>query len=117
MPSFDLVISGGTVATAGGISRCDVGISGGKIVALAENLTGGVQTIDAGGHLVLPGGIDAHCHLDQPQAEGLASAGAVMADGFESGSRSAAFGGTTTIIPFAVQHRGTSLRAAVADYH
>ena len=117
MPSFDLVISGGTVATAGGISRCDVGISGGKIVALAENLTGGVQTIDAGGHLVLPGGIDAHCHLDQPQAEGLASAGAVMADGFESGSRSAAFGGTTTIIPFAVQHRGTFLRAAVADYH
>lgn len=117
MSSFDLIISGGTVATSGGVSRCDVGISGGKIVALAEKLNGAARTIDAGGRLVLPGGIDAHCHLDQPQAEGLASGGAVMADGFESGSRSAAFGGTTTIIPFAVQHRGQSLRAAVADYH
>tara|TARA_R110002110_G_scaffold85816_2_gene223485 strand:+ start:69182 stop:70636 length:1455 start_codon:yes stop_codon:yes gene_type:complete len=115
--SFDLVISDGTVAAPGGISRCDVGITDGRIVALAERLTGGARTIDAGGKLVLPGGIDAHCHLDQPQAEGLASGGAVMADGFESGSRSAAFGGTTTIIPFAVQHRGQSLRAAVADYH
>lgn len=117
MSSFDLVIRGGTVATSGGVSRCDVGISGGKIVALAEKLNGAERSIDASGHLVLPGGIDAHCHLDQPQAEGLASGGAVMADGFESGSRSAAFGGTTTIIPFAVQHRGQSLRAAVADYH
>lgn len=117
MSSFDLIISGGTVATSGGVSRCDVGISDGKIVALAEKLNGAARTIDAGGRLVLPGGIDAHCHLDQPQAEGLASGGAVMADGFESGSRSAAFGGTTTIIPFAVQHRGQSLRAAVADYH
>jgi dihydropyrimidinase len=115
--TFDLVISGGTVATAGGVTRCDVGISNGKIVALGEKLNCGALTIDAGGHLVLPGGIDAHCHLDQPKAEGLASAGAVMGDGFESGSRSAVFGGTTTIIPFAVQHRGTSLRAAVADYH
>lgn len=117
MASFDLVIAGGTVATSGGVTRCDVGITGGKVAALAERLEGGEQTIDASGRLVLPGGIDAHCHLDQPRAEGLASGGAVMADGFESGSRSAAFGGTTTIIPFAVQHRGQSLRAAVADYH
>jgi dihydropyrimidinase len=117
MSRFDTIISGGTVVTGGGVSRCDVGISGGRIVALAEKLTGGDRTLDAGGRLVMPGGIDAHCHLDQPQAPGLASAGAVMADGFESGSRSAAFGGTTTIIPFAVQHRGESLRAAVADYH
>lgn len=117
MSTFDLVISGGTVATAGGVTRCDVGVTGGRIVALAERLTGGDRTIDASGRLVLPGGIDAHCHLDQPRAKGLASGGAIMADGFETGSRSAAFGGTTTIIPFAVQHRGQSLRAAVADYH
>ncbi|MBO6784984.1 MAG: dihydropyrimidinase, partial [Alphaproteobacteria bacterium] len=94
-----------------------VGISDGRIVALGEKLGSADHEIDATGKLVLPGGIDAHCHLDQPQAEGLASGGAVMADGFESGSRSAVFGGTTTIIPFAVQHRGQSLRAAVADYH
>jgi dihydropyrimidinase len=117
MSTFDLVISGGTVATAGGVTRCDVGVTGGRIVALAERLTGGERTIDATHRLVLPGGIDAHCHLDQPRAKGLASGGAIMADGFETGSRSAAFGGTTTIIPFAVQHRGQSLRAAVSDYH
>ena len=117
MTAFDLVIQGGTVVTAGDRSRCDVGIRGGKVVALAERLAGGERTIDATGRLVLPGGIDAHCHLDQPRAQGLASGGAVMADDFKSGSLSAAFGGTTTIIPFAVQHRGQSLREAVADYH
>ena len=117
MTSFDLIIRGGTVVTAGDRSRCDVGIRSGRVVALAEHLSGSERTIDATGRLVLPGGIDAHCHLDQPRAQGLASGGAVMADDFKSGSLSAAFGGTTTIIPFAVQHRGQSLREAVADYH
>jgi dihydropyrimidinase len=117
MTEFDLVIHGGTVATASDTFRSDVGIVGGKIVALAQSLSGAKQSIDATGKLVLPGGIDAHCHLDQPRAQGLASGGAIMADGFESGSLSAVFGGTTTIIPFAVQHRGQSVKAAVADYH
>ena len=117
MTEFDLVIRGGTVATASDTFRSDVGIVGGKIVALAQALGGAKQTIDATGKLVLPGGIDAHCHLDQPRAQGLASGGAIMADGFESGSLSALFGGTTTIIPFAVQHRGQSVKAAVEDYH
>lgn len=117
MSEFDLIIRGGTVATASDAFRSDVGITGGKIVALGSRLTGALRTIDASGKLVLPGGIDAHCHLDQPRAQGLASGGAIMADGFESGSLSAVFGGTTTIIPFAVQHRGQSVRAAVEDYH
>jgi dihydropyrimidinase len=118
MSTFDLIIRGGTVVTAADRFRCDVGVRGGRIAALADRLdVGGARVIDAAGQLVLPGGIDAHCHLDQPRAQGLASGGAVMADDFESGSRSAAFGGTTTIIPFAVQHRGQSLRAAVEDYH
>ena len=117
MTEFDLIIRGGTVATAADTFRSDVGITGGKIVALGASLDGAKQTIDASGKLVLPGGIDAHCHLDQPRAQGLASGGAIMADGFESGSLSAVFGGTTTIIPFAVQHRGQSVRAAVEDYH
>jgi dihydropyrimidinase len=94
-----------------------VGIAAGRVVAVAERLTGGERIIDAGGRLVLPGGIDAHCHLDQPQAPGLASKGAVMADGFRTGSISAAFGGTTSIVSFCVQHRGGSVTAAVADYH
>ena len=117
MSAFDLVIRGGTVVTAGDRAKCDVGIRDGKIVVLAERLAGGMRTIEADGRLVMPGGIDAHCHLDQPRAQGLASGGAVMADDFASGTRSAAFGGTTTVIPFAVQHRGQSLREAVADYH
>lgn len=117
MSDYDIVIRGGTVATASDSFRCDVGVRAGKVVALAERLDGGARVIDATGLLVLPGGIDAHCHLDQPRAQGLASGGAVMADDFLSGTRSAAFGGTTTIIPFAVQHRGQSLRAAVTDYH
>ena len=117
MTEFDLVIRGGTVATASDTFRSDVGITGGKIVALGSSLTNAKKTIDASGKLVLPGGIDAHCHLDQPRAQGLASGGAIMADNFESGSLSAVFGGTTTIIPFAVQHRGQSVRAAVEDYH
>lgn len=117
MTEFDLIIRGGTVATASDTFRSDVGITGGKIVALGSALGAAKKTIDASGKLVLPGGIDAHCHLDQPRAQGLASGGAIMADDFESGSLSAVFGGTTTIIPFAVQHRGQSLRAAVEDYH
>jgi dihydropyrimidinase len=115
--TFDMVIRGGTIATAADVTRADVGIRDGRIVAIAERLSGGDVSIDAGGKLVLPGGIDAHCHLDQPQAPGLASQGAVMADGFRTGSISAVFGGTTTIVPFCVQHRGTSMIAAVDDYH
>lgn len=115
--NFDTVIRGGVVATASDVVRADIGITDGRIVAMAERLTGGERTIDATGLLVLPGGIEAHCHLDQPQAPGLASKGAVMADGFRTGSISAVFGGTTTIIPFCVQHRGVSLTAAVDDYH
>ncbi len=117
MTEFDLIIRHGTVATASDTFRSDVGITAGKVVALGASLGSAKETIDASGKLVLPGGIDAHCHLDQPRAQGLASGGAIMADDFESGSLSAVFGGTTTIVPFAVQHRGQSLRAAVEDYH
>ncbi len=109
---FDLVIRGGTVVTASDIMRCDVGVSGGKIVALAETLEPGAREIDATGLYVMPGGIDSHVHLAQPSGEGI-----VMADDFESGSRSAAAGGNTTIIPFALQPRGSSLKASVVDYH
>jgi dihydropyrimidinase len=61
---------------------------------------------------VLPGGIDAHCHIDQPSSDGT-----VCADDFRSGTIAAACGGTTTILPFAVQAKGQSVRAAVEDYH
>lgn len=111
MTALDLVVRGGTVVTASDSYRADVGIRGGRIVAVGEALTG-AEVIDADGLLVLPGGIDAHVHLDQPTSDGT-----VMADDFASGTRSAAAGGNTTVLPFALQVRGQSVRACVEDYH
>ena len=112
MTAFDLVIRNGTVATASETTRCDIGIAGGKIAAIAERLPAGTRDIDAAGRYVLPGGIDSHCHIEQ-----LSGMGIMSADDFYSGTVSAAFGGTTTILSFAAQHRGTSVTATVADYH
>ena len=112
MTDFDLVISGGTVVTAADTVRCDVGIRDGRIVALAADLDGAAEVIDATGKLVLPGGIDAHVHLAEDAFYGVKSV-----DDFESGTRAAAFGGTTTIVPFAQQKPDMSLRAAIQDYH
>ena len=112
MDQFDLVVRGGTVVTAADTARADVGIRGGKIAAVGIDLPKGRNEVDASGLLVLPGGIDSHVHLAQP-----AFGGPAMADGFESGTRSAIAGGNTTVLPFALQARGTSLRKAVEDYH
>ncbi|HRL21776.1 MAG TPA: dihydropyrimidinase [Alcaligenes sp.] len=109
---FDLIIKNADIATASERYTCDIGIQDGRITALAQGLEGARETVDASGYLVLPGGVDAHCHLDQPMPEGVR-----MADDFLSGTRSAACGGTTTVIPFAAQEKGQSLRAAVDDYH
>jgi dihydropyrimidinase len=112
MNDFDLIIAGGTVATASDTFKADVGIRGGRIVALAEGLSGAAQTIDAAGRLVLPGGIDSHVHIAQPSGPGI-----VMADDFESATRSAAFGGNTMVMPFCIQPKGGSIRLALKDYH
>jgi len=112
MSDFDLVIRNGTVATAADTTACDVGIKDGVVAMLGKNLGPGVQEIDASGRLVLPGGIDSHCHIEQ-----RSSAGVICADDFYSATVSAAFGGTTTVIPFAAQHRGQSLRQVVEEYH
>jgi dihydropyrimidinase len=112
MAAFDLVVRNARVATASDTFECDIGIRGGRIVQLGQGLERGEREIAAANRVVTPGGVDAHCHLDQPMAAPVR-----MADGFESGTRSAACGGTTTIIPFAAQEKGQSLRAAVQDYH
>jgi dihydropyrimidinase len=109
---YDLVIRGGTLATAADVFVADLGIRGGRIVAMGDSLPGGREQIDARGLYVLPGGIDAHCHLDQPTTDG-----SVCADDFRTGTIAAACGGTTTVIPFAVQFKGHSVCAAVEDYH
>jgi len=112
MSEYDLVIRNGAVATAADTSACDIGIKDGVVAMLGKNLGPGARDIDASGHLILPGGIDSHCHIEQ-----RSSSGVVCADDFYSATVSAAFGGTTTVIPFAAQHRGQSLRQVVEEYH
>ncbi len=111
-PPFDLVIRHARVATASDTYAADIGICGGRIVQLGARLGPGLREIDAAGRVVTPGGVDAHCHLDQPMPPPVR-----MADDFNTGTRAAACGGTTTVIPFAAQEKGQSLRAAVLDYH
>lgn len=112
MDPLDLVIRNGTVVTAVDQYDADVGIRGEQIVAIGQNLPAGVREIDASQKLLMPGGIDSHCHIEQ-----RSSAGIVCADDFYTATVSAAFGGTTTVIPFAAQHRGDSLRDVISAYH
>jgi dihydropyrimidinase len=109
---LDLVVRNARVATASDTFDSDIGIAGGRIVQLGLGLPPGRQEVDAAGRYVTPGGVDAHCHLDQPMEPPVR-----MADDFDTGTRAAACGGTTTVIPFAAQQKGQSLRAAVRDYH
>ena len=112
MLQYDLIIKGGTVATASDTFASDIGVKDGRIVALAENLEGATQVVDAAGKLVLPGGIESHCHIEQESASG-----GMTADDYYSGSVSAAFGGNTTFIPFAAQHRGQTIADVLNLYH
>ncbi|RJE89213.1 dihydropyrimidinase [Paracoccus onubensis] len=107
---FDLVITNGTVATASDTFRADIGIRDGRIAAIADNLHG-AREIDASGKLVLPGGIEAHCHIAQESATG-----GMTADDYRSGSISAAFGGNSSFIPFAAQHRGMGVTETLDLY-
>jgi len=108
---FDLTIRNATVATAADTFEADLGVAGGRIAAIGRGLEPGRRDIDARGRLVLPGGVDSHCHVEQ-----LSSTGKMCADDFYTATVAAAFGGTTTIIPFAAQHRGNSIVAVVDDY-
>ncbi|HEU0216310.1 MAG TPA: dihydropyrimidinase [Stellaceae bacterium] len=111
MAEYDLVIRNGTVVTAADTMSCDIGVKDGVVAMLGRGLAAGAREIDASGKLVLPGAIDSHCHIEQ-----ASSAGVMTADDFYSGTVAAAFGGTTTVIPFAAQHRGQSLRQVVDNY-
>ena len=103
------LIRNGTVVTAEESFPADILIDGEKIRDLAPGLPAANATnvIDANGMLLLPGGIDVHTHLDMPFG------GTVSADDFETGTRAAAFGGTTTLVDFAIQARGTKMRDAL----
>ncbi|MCA9987088.1 MAG: dihydropyrimidinase, partial [Anaerolineales bacterium] len=105
---YDLVIKGGTVITASNSQQLDVAISGEQIVALGHDLNGRVA-IDATGKLVIPGGVDIHVHMQMSLPVGVTST-----DTFLSGTRAAAFGGTTTIVDFVAAEPAETLAEATA---
>ena len=110
------LISNGTIVTADGSYAADVLIDGETIAAIGADLAGagGVspdETIDANGKYVIPGAIDVHTHMELPFG------GTFAKDTFETGTRAAAFGGTTMIVDFAVQSRGKSLREGLDTWH
>ncbi len=102
------LITNGTIVTADGSTAADVLIDGETIAQIGRDLAGaGVtadETIDAAGKYVIPGAIDVHTHMELPFG------GTFAKDTFETGTRAAAFGGTTSIVDFAVQSRGRTLR-------
>ncbi|PJJ71715.1 dihydropyrimidinase [Diaminobutyricimonas aerilata] len=114
------LITGGTVVTATGRSEADVLVDGETIAAvlapgsvlLGSDLRSSVDTVvDATGKYVIPGGIDAHTHMELPFG------GTNASDTFETGTRAAAWGGTTTIIDFAVQRYGERVQDGLAAWH
>lgn len=107
--TFDTLIKNGIVVTATDTYPSDIAITNGKIVAIGQALPAesAKQSFDAQGNYVFPGGIDIHTHLDMPFG------GTTSADDFESGTKAAAFGGTTTLIDFAIQYKGQTLRTAL----
>src|SRR5260370_8059283 len=95
MADLDTVIRNGVVVTAADVVEADFGITGGVITALGRGLGPARRELDAAGRYVMPGGIDTHCHFDQPMRDSV-----TLADDFRSGPESAAHGGPTTLAPF-----------------
>ncbi|MFQ5891598.1 MAG: dihydropyrimidinase [Candidatus Methanofastidiosia archaeon] len=106
---FDLVVKNGKVVTATDTYEADLGVVEGKISAIGKDLDG-EKVIDASRMLVFPGGVDIHTHLDMPFM------GMVSSDDFRTGTIAAAAGGTTTLIDFAIQGKGQSLREALTTW-
>jgi len=109
--TIDLVIREGRVVTPNGLVEGDLGIAEHRIVSIGTPVSSAKVEIAAQGRLVMPGGVDTHAHIEQ-----MSGMGQWNADTFESATRSAAMGGTTSVISFAAQSKGESLSQTVADY-
>lgn len=110
MTRYDLVIKNGLIVTSTDQIRADIGINGEKIVALAHHLRGD-EEVDATGLIVMPGGVDGHCHIEQDEADGT-----VHEDGFASATGSALLGGTTTVVCFSAHLPGRELKEQFLAY-
>ncbi|MEO0543284.1 MAG: dihydropyrimidinase [Pseudomonadota bacterium] len=112
MPNdIDLVIEDAQLVTPSGIIEGDVAISDGKIVSVGTKVAIAREHVSAAGKWVMPGGVDPHAHIEQ-----MSGMGQWNADTFETATRSAAMGGTTSVISFAAQAKGQRLSETVADY-
>jgi dihydropyrimidinase len=110
---YELTVRNGRVVTEDSVQLADLGVSGGKIAAIAPagSLAPGATDVDATGLVVTPGGVDSHAHIEQRTSNGLTPVG-----DWYSASVSALCGGTTTVVPFACQHRGSRISQVIADY-
>jgi dihydropyrimidinase len=110
--TMGLVLRGGTIVTAVDCYKADVRIEGETVVAIGKGIMlSDDQILDVEGYLLLPGGVDVHTHFDLPVGN------TVTADDFTSGTRGAVLGGTTTIIDYATQFKGQTLKEALANWH
>jgi dihydropyrimidinase len=108
---MDLIIRGGQIVDASENYSADIGIEDGKIKLIGKNVNpdNGSEIIDASGKIIMPGMIDAHVHLSLPFC------GTVSADTFETGTRAAAAGGVTTVVDFAIQSKGGTIKEAIEN--
>ncbi|MFD4640102.1 dihydropyrimidinase [Lentzea sp. NPDC058436] len=109
-----LLLTGGRVVNSSGTVDADVLVKDGRVEAigrLGDLPIAEAERVDVSGRLLLPGGVDVHTHIDSPMM------GTTTSDDFETGTRAAACGGTTTLVDFAMQPPGQSLTKALADHH
>lgn len=115
LSSLDCIIKNGVIVTAADIFNADIGIRDGKVVIIGKDIPvdpkAKINVIDAKGNYIIPGGIDAHTHLDMPFG------GIFTKDDFTTGTIAAAVGGTTTIVDFCMQAKGQSLAEALSIWH
>ncbi len=121
MAEYDIAIRGGMVATGMGVIRCDIGVKDGRIAAIGQGITDATEVIEADGLFVLPGGVDSHCHIEEPSRGGYTMSDGepqitVNEESFITASTSAFAGGTTSVVCFIPQWKGYGVWERYQDY-